>query len=153
MRLTDRQIEILFLEDDFCPQCNAFTEGQCKIDAPQNCPKCGWTGSVRDLVEHALKRAGMVVRRGTEAEYDVLAERAKQRSRWSDEYDDTEHIDGMLAGAGVVIWEAAETHPDNPDWVNHAIEKHAENPRQRLVIAAALLIAEIDRLDRAKVTT
>lgn len=80
----------------------------------------------------------------TKAERDVLAERAKQRSRWTTEHDQIEHGDGELASAATAIVEGKERE-SQAGWANHAIEKHG--PRQRLVIAAALLIAEIDRLD------
>lgn len=166
--LTDEQIHTLFRGPNLCPKCQRDTvipeanqRDVLVADARWGCrswddkgdPSCDWEGTVRDLVEYALERAGITVRRGTNAEHDVLAERAKQRERWSAEHDDTEHADGMLAHGAAAILLKAGPHGGNPDWVNHAIEKHAENPRQRLVVVVALLIAEIDRLDRANDTS
>lgn len=84
------------------------------------------------------------------AEADVLAERGRQRAKWADKHDD-EHANGALAMAA-----AALVHPDAENAVNlapfwswdlRARARHDQR-RQQLVIAAALAIAEIERLDR-----
>ena len=84
----------------------------------------------------------------THAELDVLEEREKQRHRWGDDHDDRWHDDG---GLGAVAANLA--HPDEPcdcaTW-GVALEARTRHDRRRqLVIAAALCIAEIERLDRA----
>lgn len=81
---------------------------------------------------------------------DVIVEREKQRIQWGNEHDD-EHDDGSLAGvASFLAWptdgeQSFDMEP--PEWAAPLASKHAR--RQRLVIAAALLLAEIERLDRA----
>lgn len=91
-----------------------------------------------------------------EAVRDVLAEREKQRAKWSADHDD-EHAEAEIA---VVAAELAIAHaPDaavycpDSDHEQHVVDEWAllaKHPktRDRLVIAAALLIAEIERLDR-----
>lgn len=78
---------------------------------------------------------------------DVLAERDKQRAKWSSEHDD-KHSDGSLSAAAAVL-----AHPEvdgvfGPDWAFDLRVKHDNDDRTRRVIAAALLLAEIERLDR-----
>lgn len=84
---------------------------------------------------------------------DVLAERQKQRVKWGDAHDDEHDNPRALPLAAATI--AIGTFPgvpwhmfaDAPDWVRSLVERHGD--RDRLVIAAALLLAEIERLDRA----
>ena len=84
----------------------------------------------------------------TQAETDVLAERAKQRAKWGDDHDDG-HLDGDLSTAAAYIASptglAADVDP--PDWAYRLDAEH--DRRGRLVIASALIIAEIEHLDRA----
>lgn len=82
---------------------------------------------------------------------DVLAEREKQRTKWSAEHDD-EHADGSLAAAASVL-----AHPEvdgvfGPDWAFDLRVKYDNDDRTRRVIAAALLLAEIERLDRRAIS-
>ena len=82
----------------------------------------------------------------TKAEEDVLAERAKQRTRWDDHHDDTVEGDSNLAVASAFL-----AHPDPdpfeaPTWAGSI--KTRKDRRHQLVCAAALAIAEIDRMDR-----
>jgi hypothetical protein len=89
---------------------------------------------------------------------DVLAERAKQRAKWGDRRDD-EHAEAEIA---VIAAELAIAHaPDAAVYCpDSAHDQHladewgliAKHPRtrDRLVIAGALLLAEIERLDRAE---
>lgn len=94
--------------------------------------------------------------------HDVAVERFRQISEegWTTEHDD-QHDDGQLAQAGSCYADLAyhqaagnsdevtdvmlEPHPfwpwDPPFW-------KPKDPRRNLVRAAALIIAEIDRLDR-----
>lgn len=80
---------------------------------------------------------------GPRAVVDVLAERAKQRAKWGDGHDDA-HDRGDLAKAA--------THMITGDWVFDSwpqeLRRRHSNGRDRLVIAAALILAEIERLDR-----
>ena len=82
----------------------------------------------------------------TQAETDVLAERAKQRAKWGNDHDD-KHKDGVLATAAMAL--AGNLDPGGEGWIVDLVRKHADNPRRRLVITAAFAIAEIERLDRA----
>ena len=80
----------------------------------------------------------------TQAETDVLAERAKQHAKWGNDHDD-KHDPGDLAKAA--------THLTTGEWCFESwpkeLRKKHPATRDRLVIAAALLLAEIERLDRA----
>lgn len=91
----------------------------------------------------------------TQAAYDVLAERQRQveAEGWSPEHDD-EHEGGELAGAGACyaanasgfVWIGGwpgEVWPWAREWWKPS------TPRRDLVKAAALILAEIERLDRA----
>lgn len=92
----------------------------------------------------------------TAAASDVLAERQRQISSegWSAEHDD-EHAPGQLSDAGGCY--ALSAFEDDkmregyePDW--WPWERHwykPGTPRRDLVKAAALIIAEIEHLDRA----
>lgn len=91
-----------------------------------------------------------------EAARDVLAERERQKTAegWTPEHDD-EHENGELAHA------AAAYAAGNPyiAWMSGGYvwprgwEYKGRGARKRLVKAAALLIAEIERLDRAAIAT
>jgi hypothetical protein len=105
----------------------------------------------------------------TKAASDVLAERQRQIARegWTPEHDD-EHGNGELAFAAACYAHQASARgwvlrdledgadrysrdepPDNwPDSWDTSWWK-PKNPRRDLVRAAALLLAEIERLDRA----
>lgn len=98
----------------------------------------------------------------TQAQRDVLGERVRQQTAegWSREHDAEEHPNGELADAAVVYamshrqWVVMRQHnvwmwdlfPQ--DWSHKP-----KNRRHDLVRAAALLIAEIERLDRAAPAT
>lgn len=88
-----------------------------------------------------------------QAWHDVQAERRRQieAEGWTPEHDD-EHNGGELADAAAcyALW-AGGINPGNwrefwpwaPEWLKHS------EPRRMLVKAAALILAEIQRLDRA----
>lgn len=98
---------------------------------------------------------------------DISAERARQVSKegWTAEHDD-EHADGSLAVAGACY--ALSDHPlkikDPRDRLGRATISinqmeiwpwdfqwwKPSNNRRNLVKAAALIVAEIERLDRSK---
>lgn len=88
----------------------------------------------------------------TPALASVIAERAKQKEQWGDVHDDNEHRHGELADAAVHLIDRA--HEDNETglwWVRSLRAKYKNDYRKRLVIAAAWLLAEIERLDRAEI--
>lgn len=109
---------------------------ECKLD--------GEDGQLRERMRTALaekEKAGVDV-----AVRDVLAERAKQRAKWTEAHDDG-HGDASLAAAAAVL-----AHPESeglfgPEWSFDLREKR-QHERERCVVAAALLLAEIERLDR-----
>lgn len=99
----------------------------------------------------------------TAASRDVLAERARQVSveGWTPEHDD-EHDSGDLAAAAsaYALYTADELSPHSqgdwafgfgpPEmWPFHRSWWKPESPRRALVKAGALILAEIERIDRA----
>lgn len=78
----------------------------------------------------------------TQAERDVLAERVKQRAKWGDAHDD-EHDAGEI---GMVAADLVSLGEQSDGW--GLARKHPQR-RDRLVIASALLIAEVERIDRS----
>ena len=92
---------------------------------------------------------------GTKALASVVAERAKQIEQWGNGHDD-DHQTGDLAfaAAGLIIGPDGSFGP--PDggfksdwWAMGLWRRHRNDRRKQLVIAAALLLAEIERMDRA----
>lgn len=95
---------------------------------------------------------------------DVLAERHRQITSegWSTEHDD-EHDSGEMAGAAACYARYTNSRgwifKSNPDGYRSESEPHdwpwspswwkPTNPRRDLVKAGALIIAEIERIDRA----
>ena len=109
----------------------------------QNCPACGGSGHVDDATSSAAM--------------DVLAERRRQIEvkGWTPEHDDSHnhgelaHAAGVLALADIKLFlrGAIEYWPwDAPSMEADII---GTSCRTRLIKAAALLLAEIERLDRA----
>lgn len=84
---------------------------------------------------------------------DVLTERQYQHAVWGDSHDD-QHRDQGLAGAAAHLAEPDDDiDPDDAEdddlgWAVRLKAKHHGDRRRQLVIAAALLVAEIERLDR-----
>ena len=103
----------------------------------------------------ALRASGERDGEVTPAARDVLAERERQKSveGWTKAHDDA-HSDGALAiGAAryaVLGTDATVSHPDDvaADWI-----KHGPSERRQLVKAGALILAEIERLDRAALSS
>lgn len=93
---------------------------------------------------------------------DVIDER--QRQQWGEKFStdhDDQHNDGELAAAGAAyaINAADQMHPysqgdggnEQPVFWPWAVEWwKPKNPRRDLVRAAALIIAEIEKIDRAE---
>jgi hypothetical protein len=99
----------------------------------------------------------------TKAAHDVLAERQRQiqREGWSAAHDD-EHDDGSLARAAaaycltgtdvpvlVRLGGQGMTGADRPIWPWRISDYRPKTRRADLVRAAALILAEIERIDRA----
>jgi hypothetical protein len=89
---------------------------------------------------------------------EIAAERQRQRDEegWTDEHDDT-HDDGSLAkAAACYAMSGAGLNPSFIERVRQAIWTWAaswwkpKGRRRDLVRAAALIVAEIERLDRAE---
>ena len=82
---------------------------------------------------------------------EILVERQQQTTLegWDKEHDDYEHSEGELAAAAACY---AYTQVENLPWPwERQSDKRGKHDRRRqLVIAAALLVAEIERLDRSQ---
>lgn len=96
----------------------------------------------------------------TDAHASVLAERAKQIAQWGNNHDD-EHQNGMLRiQAAALACDGTDAHVEHPDgergsnfdpWglvAKYGYGQPQADKRRALVIAAALLLAEIERIDR-----
>ena len=84
------------------------------------------------------------------AAWSIMAERRRQIDveGWTPEHDDTEHTAGELANAAAA-W--ARTQQIVMAWPgNSPTDKRSKPRRGQLVIAGALILAEIERLDRAE---
>lgn len=87
---------------------------------------------------------------------EILQERGQQMQRegWSPEHDDT-HTDGSLALAGAAYAMSAGGQVLGAEqwwpWEREGFKP--KNARRDLIRAAALLVAEIERLDRAECVT
>lgn len=97
----------------------------------------------------------------TTAGLDVLGERARQR-RWEgyDDAHDDKHQDFALTAAAISYLTDARlrgttghgfSESPPPDWPWEVTDWKTKKVRQSLVVAAALVVAEIERLDRAGV--
>ena len=93
---------------------------------------------------------------------DVSAERDKQRSKWGDTHDDAVHSPGDLGMCGssyamaAAVW-LSDTWLVADDFTSPDVEqfpfgpdawKMEATPRAGLVKAAAMIVAEIERIDR-----
>lgn len=105
----------------------------------------GFREDLRWLLERADAVDDAAVREATPGERDVIAERAKQRDRWGDAHDDSGHIRGDLALAAVRVVIGQRDGLWTPEWASRWDDR---DWRTKLVKAAAMLIAEIDRFDR-----
>jgi len=89
----------------------------------------------------------------SEAIDDVLAERRRQQDSegWTEDHDD-QHASGEMAAAAGCYALYTEAYPNKgeppPDWPWDIKWWRPINYRRDLVRSAALLIAEIERLDR-----
>lgn len=87
----------------------------------------------------------------TQAARDVLAERQRQIDveGWTPEHDDTEHLPDELALAAASYVCADEGDAPPAIWPWDWKWWKPKSRRRNLVKAAALILAEIERLDRA----
>ncbi len=77
---------------------------------------------------------------------EIRAERAKQVRKGYNAKHDDEHDDGSIAVQAAAL--ADNNHEPHRDLWGLALD-HKHRRREQLIIAAALLVAEIERLDRA----
>ena len=110
------------------------------------CQVCDAALPAKDIPQQALPCVAV-----SDAARDVLAERQRQISAegWTPEHDD-EHGDGSMAlaascyaCASAGFDDAARDWPWSDDWFKPS------SPRRDLIKAGALILAEIERLDRA----
>lgn len=84
---------------------------------------------------------------------EIAAERGRQIAKGYDAAHDDQHTDGELATAAglIALGDYDLITDDGPGDVLAAVvlDKHADIRERRLIIAAALLVAEVERLDRA----
>ena len=96
----------------------------------------------------------------TKAGLDALGERARQRRMegYDDAHDDA-HDDFDLTSAAIAYLNSARlrgttghgyTDTPPPDWPWDANDWKPKSVRQQLVVAAALIIAEIEKIDRSQ---
>lgn len=113
-------------------------------------------GILNSWQDRLLKRLSNLEDDISDATLDVILERHRQirEEGWSPEHDDTHEL-GELAMAATCYAEMSVCHyafPDQFDILNRWPWSHEwwkpETPRRDLVRAAALLLAEIERLDR-----
>lgn len=93
---------------------------------------------------------------------DIAAERTRQieKEGWTPEHDD-QHDAGELSGAAAAysLYSANELHPNSqgdvfgadvlpPGWCWDPAWFKPTTPRRNLIKAAALIVAEIERIDR-----
>lgn len=111
-------------------------------------------GAAREAAGYARGLKEGIARTGlTPAEHDVLAERQRQMSveGWTPEHDD-EHDDGSLAAAAACYAlgdQAGEIPAGWPQSWDDSWWRPSAGERRNLVKAGALILAEIERLDRA----
>lgn len=97
----------------------------------------------------------------TQAGMDALGERARQRRMegYDDAHDDA-HDDFTLSSAAIAYTMDARlrgttghgfTDTPPPNWPWDSSDWKPKSVRQALVVAAALIIAEIERIDRARI--
>ena len=116
-------------------------------------------GDLRDDVSMALLGARAVQAVLTHAALDVLGERRRQveSEGWTREHDD-QHSRGEIGRAGACYAITGSYHGILPGWVPETLRAlwpwsshwlKMKDCRSDLVRAGALIIAEIERLDRA----
>jgi hypothetical protein len=82
---------------------------------------------------------------------EILSERLRQIDEWSLEHDDEHELGELAAAAACYAFQSIDSYadvriPDEWPWDDAAWKPR--NPRRDLIRAAALIVAEIERLDR-----
>jgi hypothetical protein len=121
--------------------------------------KAGYLTLLNRLEEVIAERDDMLAALGTQAAKDVIKERQRQTGAegWTQEHDDRHNKGQMAAAAGVYALHSGGYNMQMVDGVPSAYWPWAPewwkpaDARRNLVKAAALIIAEIERLDRATV--
>lgn len=87
----------------------------------------------------------------TKAAFDVLAERRRQieKEGWTPDHDDKTHLPGELALAACCYCVADDDEAPPAIWPWETKWWKPKDRRRNMVRAAALLLAEIERHDRA----
>lgn len=86
----------------------------------------------------------------TKAEKDVLAERERQRGKYPPEQDHAYTNDELPRAAVAFLWSSMQDTPSltpPPVYPWHPDTWSPKNKRQELVKAAAVILAEIERMD------
>jgi|GEM_PF-2339212 hypothetical protein len=109
----------------------------------------------RDLVPAATSLEGAAIPAVSQAARDVLAERRRQieQEGWTPEYDDEFHPGGRLAHAAACYALGKHTIGPHVLWPWNWSWWKPKDRRNDLVRAGALILAEIERLDRAALST
>lgn len=130
-----------------------YTQFHAGLDAPS-------ANLIRTGIRAALSALGD---QWTAALTDVAAERQRQidKEGWAHEHDDGNHAGEMATAAASYALDAA-SHMTDQEWWGPEFKKQAvhlwpwdkewwkpREPRRNLVRAAALIIAEIERIDRS----
>lgn len=128
------------------------------VDECDNDLTVGWEERMRARIDDAnrlLASSGAMASgyeaAQTAAARDVLAERARQISveGWTPEHDD-QYVRQELERAAICYIVIGPNRMSPDDWPFHPKYWRPAKPRRELVKAAALLIAAIERLDRAE---
>lgn len=91
----------------------------------------------------------------------IREERSRQVGKGYTSAHDDDHSDGEIAVAAYALLSVhlqepgvADDVPPGADWIAELTKKlRSADPRRRLIVASALLVAEIERLDRLAVAT
>lgn len=82
---------------------------------------------------------------------EIRAERVSQIAKWGNNHDDEHTLSELLvAAARCVLFDTGAYVEDLSERAEWGLEeKHEKNKRRRLIIAAALIVAELERMERA----
>lgn len=79
----------------------------------------------------------------------IAEERLRQLAKWPAENDDGHQYGELAIAAARLAVRGTDAYVEDPHDVDFdVLQDQSLTPRQRLVIAGALIAAEIDRLDR-----
>ena len=147
----------------YCDFCTHWATTVKHEDGGNICASCcdvEYTSALKDALEVAIERAEAAEKRNEELEgliltaaaTDVLAERQRQISAegWNPEHDD-EHVEGQLSDAAAcyALFATDQRKPVPAHWPWSDNWWKQSGQRRDLVKAGALILAEIERIDRA----